>query len=79
MKNIKKILILVAFVFAANMLDAQPPAPPTKPNNHANQSINRANNTPVGTATALLVALGAGYTAYKVRKNTKADDDKQEK
>ncbi len=80
MKIIRRILILVALVLMVNNVSAQPPKPPTGPTSDArNQtSINRT-STPIGTATGLLIVLGTGFAVYKLRKNTKEDEDKNQR
>lgn len=71
MKNkIKAIILLAICIWVTNIIKAQPPAPPQGNQNHAQHSTHRG-NIPVGTATGLLITLCVGYTAYKIRKNTK--------
>ena len=70
--NIKKKLLTLGalLLISATMLNAQmPPAPGDDPENQASQSLNREVE-PVGTATALLLGLGAGVLGYRLRKNS---------
>lgn len=70
----KKILVILFATFVSIISFAQvaPPTPGENPSSNANakrdMGMNRASG-PVGTATALLLSLGAGTVAYKVRKN----------
>ncbi|MBR1626337.1 MAG: hypothetical protein IJ681_04250 [Bacteroidales bacterium] len=63
------VLLLISF---ATLKAQTPPSPEQNPNNQAKQSLNR---TPVGTATALLLGLGAGVLGYRLRKNTKESNE----
>lgn len=81
MKKLNKTIILLVCLFAINIANAQipqPPRPPHQPSHGPGNDNNSANNTPVGTATALLVTLGIGYTAYKIKKNTKQQNEKKD-
>ncbi|MBR1627340.1 MAG: hypothetical protein IJ681_09385 [Bacteroidales bacterium] len=70
--KIKRLLTLGALLLVSTvMLNAQP-TPPQGADNQAEQSMNR---TPVGTATALLLGLGAGVLGYRLRKNTKDSNE----
>lgn len=76
MRQIKKIILLAAFVFVANVINAQPPTPTPKPTSPQTQGINRTKAVPVGTSSAMLVVFCTVYAMYKVRKNKKSDDFK---
>ena len=76
----KKIIITILLVvFAISFVaEAQVPKPPTGTKQTTDGKTatvqSDAVQGPVGTATALLVTLGAGAVAYKVRKNKKEED-----
>ncbi|MBQ6753819.1 MAG: hypothetical protein IJR03_01285 [Bacteroidales bacterium] len=75
----KRIITILLVVFAiAFVAEAQLPKPPTgtkqTTDNKTATVRDSAVQGPVGTATALLVTLGAGAVAYKVRKNKKEED-----
>ena len=77
----KKIITIIAIAFISGLAMAQSPSLP-QPNTGSNNTTDgktanvrsEAVQGPVGTATALLVTLGAGAVAYKVRKNKKEED-----
>ena len=77
----KKIITIIAVVLATSFIaTAQTPKPPVGNNNDTEghgatikDGAVRGAKGPVGTATALLLSLGAGTVAYKVRKNKKAE------
>ncbi len=76
MKNIKRIIIVVYLVFVATISNAQPPIPSpnaeTMNNNRQQYSINRQEgDTPISTATGLLLCLAGGCVAYQLKRNTK--------
>ena len=70
----KIIAIIVAVIAVSFVAEAQIPKPPT---GEINDTKGRRNGvvvrseavSPIGTATALLLSLGAGAVAYKVNKN----------
>lgn len=70
----KIIAIIVAVIAVSFVAEAQIPKPPTGEINDT-KGRNRVvrseavNSGPIGTATALLLSLGAGAVAYKVNKN----------
>lgn len=75
----KKILVILFATFVTMICFAQePPVPGENPSSNANakrdMGMNRASG-PVGTATALLLSLGAGTVAYKLRKNKKENNN----
>ena len=72
----KIIAIIVAVIAVSFVAEAQIPKPPTgeindtKGRNGVVRVRSEAvNSGPIGTATALLLSLGAGAVAYKVNKN----------
>ncbi len=71
----KKIVAIIAIVFVAFMVEAQvtPPKPTSGPVTTTDAKTVRNTNGPIGTATALLLSLGAGAVAYRVRKNRRRD------
>ncbi|MBQ4420317.1 MAG: hypothetical protein II878_02080 [Bacteroidales bacterium] len=76
----KKILVILfaTFVSVISFAQVTPPTPGENPSSNANakrdMGMNRASG-PVGTATALLLSLGAGTAAYKLRKNKKENNN----
>ena len=73
----KKIITLVAILFATSLIVRADgiPSPNQNPSgDHDTPHYDNDHAGPVGTATALLVTLGAGAVAYKVRKNKKEED-----
>lgn len=74
MKNIKRIIVLLAFFFVANIAFAQmPPSPTIEPSgdtDHKFSGNNPENAAPIGTATALLIGLAGVGVAYKVKRNS---------
>ncbi len=72
----KKIIALIAIVVSTGtFVMAQPPKPAAGNVTTTDQkTVENTNQGPVGTATALLVTLGAGAVAYKVRKNKKQEN-----
>ena len=76
----KLIISIIAMFFCGVVAFAQPETPPMpNPNNEDNATdiygnSRQVNHGPVGTATALLVTLGAGAVAYKVRKGKKVEE-----
>lgn len=72
----KKIIALIAIVVSTGtFVMAQPPKPNTGNVTTTDQkTVENTNQGPVGTATALLVTLGAGAVAYKVRKNKRQEN-----
>lgn len=80
MKKLNKTIILLVCLFAINIANAQipqPPKPPHQPSHGQGNDNNSANNTPVGTATALLFTLSVGYAAYKIKTNSKQQNEKK--
>lgn len=73
----KKIITIIAVVFIAGWAMAQVPKPPkgsqTTTDNKETTVKDEAVKGPIGTATALLLSLGAGTVAYKVRRNKKEE------
>ena len=73
----KIIAIIVAVIAVSFVAEAQIPKPPTGEINDTKGRRNgvvrvrseAVNSGPIGTATALLLSLGAGAVAYKVNKN----------
>ena len=73
--KIKRLLTLGALLLVSTvMLNAQP-APPNPPSGDHDQKSESMNRNPVGTATALLLGMGAGVLGYRLRKNTKANNE----
>ncbi|MDO5760826.1 MAG: hypothetical protein Q4Q06_07355 [Bacteroidota bacterium] len=73
MKNIKRILLIFMFaLIVSNVSKAQqePPSPPPHPSSNTRDKHTESSNTPIGTATALLLGLAGGGVVYKIRKNT---------
>ena len=76
----KLIISIIAMFFCGVAAFAQLNTPPMpNPNNEDNATdiygnSRQVNHGPVGTATALLVTLGAGAVAYRIRKNKKEED-----
>ena len=75
----KRIITILLVVFAiAFVAEAQVPKPPTGTNNDTQGRTttvrDEAVQGPVGTATALLVTLGAGAVAYRIRKGKKVEE-----
>ena len=77
----KKIITIIAIAFISGLAMAQSPSLP-QPNTGTNNTTDgktanvrsEAVRGPVGTATALLVTLGAGAVAYRVRKGKKVEE-----
>ncbi len=75
----KKIIAIIAIVFISGLAMAQSslPNPSTGSKNTTDGKTadvsSEAVRGPVGTATALLLSLGAGAVAYRVRKNRKSE------
>lgn len=70
----KIIAIIVAVIAVSFVAEAQIPKPPTGGINDTKRRngvvrSEAVNSGPIGTATALLLSLGAGAVAYKVNKN----------
>lgn len=72
----KKIVVMLLIVLATSFIaTAQVPKPPTGENNDTKGrrgAVVRTiavNSGPIGTATTLLLSLGVGAIAYKVRKS----------
>lgn len=75
MKNIKKIIMILCFMVIGGSIEAQPPTP-NAPSSRTAASINRIPaQAPIGTATGLLLSLAGGCIAYKLRKNTKKEQE----
>ena len=72
----KKIIALIVIVVTTGLVvKAQPPKPAAgNVTTTDKKTVNDTNQGPVGTATALLVTLGAGAVAYKVRKNKRQEN-----
>ena len=76
----KKIITIIAIAFISGLAMAQSPSLP-QPNTGSNNTTdgktanvrNEAVQGPVGTATALLVTLGAGGVAYRIRTGKKVE------
>lgn len=75
MKSIKKQLFLLgALMLISCIAIAQPPAPGQGGDGTApsqGSSMNQSQTGPIGTATLLVLSLGAGAIGYKVHKNRK--------
>lgn len=70
----KIIAIIVAVIAVSFVAEAQIPKPPTGENNDTKGRggavrTKAVNSGPIGTATTLLLSLGVGAIAYKVRKS----------
>lgn len=71
----KKIVVMLLIVLATSFIaTAQVPKPPTGENNDTkgrggSVRTKAVNSGPIGTATTLLLSLGVGAIAYKVRKS----------
>lgn len=71
----KKIVVMLLIVLATSFIaTAQVPKPPTGENNDTKGRggavrTKAVNSGPIGTATTLLLSLGVGAIAYKVRKS----------
>lgn len=71
----KKIVVMLLIVLATSFIaTAQVPKPPTGGNNDTKGRggavrPKAVNSGPIGTATTLLLSLGVGAIAYKVRKS----------
>lgn len=73
----KKIVVMLLIVLATSFIaTAQVPKPPTGENNDTKGRVRAVrirteavNSGPIGTATTLLLSLGVGAIAYKVRKS----------
>lgn len=71
----KKIVVMLLIVLATSFIaTAQVPKPPTGENNDTkgrgvSVRPKAVNSGPIGTATTLLLSLGVGAIAYKVRKS----------
>ncbi|MBQ4420804.1 MAG: hypothetical protein II878_04595 [Bacteroidales bacterium] len=74
----KRIITIIAIIFAAGVMAEAQQTPPTVNQGPVstthNKQVQGTNQGPVGTATALLVTLGAGAVAYKVRKNKRQEN-----
>ena len=75
----KRIITILLVVFAiAFVAEAQLPKPPTGTNRTTDGKTATVRDSavqgPVGTATALLVTLGAGAVAYRIRKGKKVEE-----
>ena len=75
----KRIITILLVVFAISFVaEAQISKPPTGTNNDTQGRTanvrSEAVQGPVGTATALLVTLGAGAVAYRIRKGKKVEE-----
>ena len=73
----KKIITLVAILFATSLIVRADGTP--SPNQNPSGDYDKPNYDndhagPVGTATALLVTLGAGAVAYRIRKGKKVEE-----
>lgn len=68
----KKIVAIAAiFIMIGSASALKPPTPPDPSQDGTDLGGNHP--VPIGTATALLVTLGAGVTAYKLRKSHKEE------
>ena len=73
----KKIITIIAIAFISGLAMAQStvPQPPTGTSQTTDGNVRSgAVQGPVGTATALLVTLGAGAVAYRIRKGKKVEE-----
>lgn len=76
----KKIITIIAIAFISGLAMAQStvPQPPTGTSQTTDGKTanvrSGAVQGPVGTATALLVTLGAGAVAYRIRKGKKVEE-----
>lgn len=74
-KSVSLAVVLALFTFVNTSLaqGSMPPKPNDPTSTEGSHTIHGSDNVPVGTATALLVTLGAGVTAYKLRKSHKEE------
>ena len=75
----KRIITILLVVFAISFVaEAQVPKPPTGTKQTTDGKTATVRDSavqgPVGTATALLVTLGAGAVAYRIRKGKKVEE-----
>ena len=70
----KKLTLLVTVLacMTASLIAQPPPPPSVDPDSPHQGSINR---TPVGTATLLMLGLGGAVLGYKLKSNSKREDD----
>jgi hypothetical protein len=74
-KTLKLGMLAFAMLFATSLI-AQPPTPNTGGSGPtSSNSINRPHNTPVGTATLLMLGMGGAFLGYKVKKSKKENKD----
>jgi hypothetical protein len=77
-KTLKLGMLAFAMLFATSLM-AQPPVPggngSTGTTPTPEDSINRSHNTPVGTATLLMLGMGGAFLGYKVKKSKKENKD----
>jgi|GEM_PF-2007170 len=75
----KKIILTIALLCGASATLFAPPVPTTPNQNYAVHNQSTTTSSPIGTATTLLLTLGAGYTGVKVfSKRKKESKDNQE-
>lgn len=65
----KFLVITLLLIFVSVLSSYSQPKPPAKHANNVNTTPNQS--APIGTATGLLLGLGAGYTAFKVYQKKK--------
>ena len=73
MKKLLIILTISAFTSVLPAFAQDVPERPARPDNDARLE-EHLGRTPVGTATTLLLGLGAGVLGYKLRKNSKKEE-----
>ncbi len=71
----KKLALLVTVLTCMTAsLIAQPPPPPDDPGDAGGSGLNRT-ESPVATATLLMLGLGGAVLGYKLKSNSKREED----